>query len=717
MDPSNFFERTTQRRLPLSEELSHRLTTAFRRRGVRVLSGSGKEDVMILRGRWKDVPGEGVLHLWLGVGKLVCTERVVVASGSRGLVCEETEVDAAADERISRDAVEAYLEADLEFWGRHAVRELERAAPGDHRRPVFILPAEILGVPRPERFGYFGQYLVLGWLTPAFAGSRLFSPVPSRTGDSRDLSVHVFIVGKHVEVVLRMLEAQGMYAARVRMEKALFREMLPTDEQTLLGECGEHLGADRLAEAAQCYATVRRDFPRNAVAVAQADAGLQQIGNRSVARAEKAIGRGALDEARGHVAMLRRLSPGDSRVAELEGKIETAQRAIDEAEARRKAEEQAEAWRQAQIERAIESAEEAIGRGALDEARGHVVELGRLIPGDSRVAELEGKIETAQRAIDEAEARRKAEEQAAALRQEQMERAIESAAGALGRGALDEARGHVAELGRLSPGHPRVAELERNIRTAQRAIELLGREFSPGAMDRSGWTDLHYAAILNLPEVAGELLDAGADPEAKITDRDYIWPGQVRKFLDEFGITDSIIPTDMIMDDTPLHIAASVNALETAVELIDHGAEIHSRDWFGGTPLHEAASQGAYETAEALLDRGANVNLRDEHNGYTPLHKPMIGDYDKVAALLISRGADIHARNNYGSTALHQAAWFDAVGVAELLIAGGADVNAKTGSGGAHARGSTPLDIAMEEGNATMASLLRRHGGRCNRRC
>ena len=287
VDPSNFFEQTNERRLPLSEELSHRFTAEFRRQQVRVLSGSGEEDVMILRGRWRDVPGEGVLSLSLMVGKLVCTERVAVASGEAGdLECKETEVEAAASKRISRDAVEAYLEADLEFWGRHAMRELERAAPGSHRRPVFILPAEIVGVPRPERFGPFGQYLVFRWLTPAFAKSRLFSLVPRRTGDSRDLSVRVFIVGQHVEVVLTMLDSQ-MYAATVKMEKALFRHMLPSDAETLLAECDEHLGTDRLVEAAQCYATVRRDFPGNAAAVAQADAGLRRLAEleREAARA------------------------------------------------------------------------------------------------------------------------------------------------------------------------------------------------------------------------------------------------------------------------------------------------------------------------------------------------------------------------------------------------------------------------------------------------
>ena len=752
VDPSNFFERTTERRLPLSEELSHRLTTAFRRRGVRVLSGSGKEDVMILRGRWRDVPGEGALYLSLAVGKLVCTERDAFASGKAvNLVCEETEVDAAADERISRDAVEAYLEADLEFWGRHAMRELERAAPGHHRRPVYIQPAEIVGVPRPERFGHFGQYLVLGWLTPAFAGSRLFFLVPSRTGDSRDLSVHVFIIGNHVEVVLRMLEAQGMYAARVRMEKALFRDMLPSDAETLLAECGEHLGTDRLADAAQCYARVRSDFPGNAAAVAQVDAGLLRIVNRSVESAEGAIARGALDEARGHVARLGRLHPGHPRVSELVGMIVAAQRAVDEAEARRAAEEREAARRQAQVKQAIESAAGAIVRGALDEARRHVVELRRLRPGHPRVSELEGKIEAAQRAIDEAEARRAAEEREAARRQAQVKQAIESGEGALGRGRLGEARRHVAELRRLHPGHPRVAELDGGIRTVQRVTALLGREFSPDVKDSSGWTDLHYAAVMNLAAVAEALLDAGMDVDVRSKD-DVTFSDRLIGTLQGLGV-DFTGDKWRTRGRTPLWFAAMFDARETARVLVGRGADLEARDTeHGMTPLRTALLGNSRAVAELLVDEGADANARDGYGypmlldaanygrlwwlefllqhgaaieatnqgGVTALMSATYGGELDAVKLLVQRGADVHARDGQGFTALHHV-WRSGA-IAEELLASGADVNAEGGNG------DTPLDLALirasteEEDDRKrsmreMAELLRRHGGRCATQC
>ena len=54
-----------------------------------------------------------------------------------------------------------------------------------------------------------------------------------------------------------------------------------------------------------------------------------------------------------------------------------------------------------------------------------------------------------------------------------------------------------------------------NARTSDAAAEqelarLLGRPLSANAVDDTGWTDLHYAAALNLPRLATTLLAAGA---------------------------------------------------------------------------------------------------------------------------------------------------------------------------------------------------------------
>ena len=44
----------------------------------------------------------------------------------------------------------------------------------------------------------------------------------------------------------------------------------------------------------------------------------------------------------------------------------------------------------------------------------------------------------------------------------------------------------------------------------QELARLLGRPLSASAVDDTGWTDLHYAAALNLPRLATTLLATGA---------------------------------------------------------------------------------------------------------------------------------------------------------------------------------------------------------------
>ena len=83
----------------------------------------------------------------------------------------------------------------------------------------------------------------------------------------------------------------------------------------------------------------------------------------------------------------------------------------------------------------------------------------------------------------------------------------------------------------------------------------------------------------------------------------------------------------------------------------------------------------------------------------------------EAARWLIANGADVNAKNEIGGTPLHTAAHYNAAEVAKLLIANGAEVNAK------QKEGWTPLDIAIYEEHGGMQSLLRQHGGRCNKEC
>lgn len=136
-----------------------------------------------------------------------------------------------------------------------------------------------------------------------------------------------------------------------------------------------------------------------------------------------------------------------------------------------------------------------------------------------------------------------------------------------------------------------------------------------------GETPLHVAVIENQRECVRLLLGAGANIGALTA---YGW--------------------------SPLHVAARHGRLQIIGDLLDEWHEpVDTPDENGRTALHLAARFGYPETALLLLEAGAQATLADGA-GMTPLHFAAESGVDATVSLLIERGASVAARDNAGRT-------------------------------------------------------------------
>jgi uncharacterized protein len=133
------------------------------------------------------------------------------------------------------------------------------------------------------------------------------------------------------------------------------------------------------------------------------------------------------------------------------------------------------------------------------------------------------------------------------------------------------------------------------------------------ARSRDGWTPLHLAAFFGHAELAGALLDRGAQVDARSTNA---------------------------MKNTPLHAATAGGKLAVMALLLQRGADVNARQEGNWTALHAAAQSGNREMLEVLLAHGADVRSRASNN-QSPLDLALSGGHQEIAALLEQLGANL----------------------------------------------------------------------------
>src|SRR5579875_399220 len=224
------------------------------------------------------------------------------------------------------------------------------------------------------------------------------------------------------------------------------------------------------------------------------------------------------------------------------------------------------------------------------------------------------------------------------------------------------------------------------------AKALIEQHADVNAAEPDGTTALHWAAHWNDLELAGILLDRGANPVA----------------LNRYGIT-------------PLAEAAANGSGALVEKLLQAGADVNTQVTAAGeTVLMRAARVGNLEAVKVLLDHGADPNVKENFRGQTALMWASAEGHAEVMKALLAKGAEPNVRSydrdtklpnmeagtptapiyRGGLTALTFAARQGQMEAAGGLIGGGADINAKD------ADGNSPLVLAILNSHYDLAQML-----------
>jgi ankyrin repeat protein len=249
----------------------------------------------------------------------------------------------------------------------------------------------------------------------------------------------------------------------------------------------------------------------------------------------------------------------------------------------------------------------------------------------------------------------------------------------------------LAERFGASPrGEPVAAAIRaRDLAEVRRLLDA-----SPGLLhagDRGSSQPIHWAVVTRQLDVVDELLDRGANIDARradgarpiqLTNGDYSYRGW-RDVPEDVTTTPRQVLDHLVRRGAPVDIstAASMGDLARVRALLEADPSLANRpvDYVSyyassGTPLRNAAARGNLEMVRLLLDHGADPNLREE--GIAPdghaLYAAAAGGHYDVARLLLERGAHPNPAVESSADALSRARSNGDARMIELLCTYGA---------------------------------------------
>jgi len=260
--------------------------------------------------------------------------------------------------------------------------------------------------------------------------------------------------------------------------------------------------------------------------------------------------------------------------------------------------------------------------------------------------------------------------------------------------------------------------------------------------NKKGFSPLHYAAQYGHLSVIEYLVKNGAN--INLRNNRFMTPLQIaseNRFLtvDEYLINHGAYIDDMICGENYIHWASRNGYLSILISLLDHGAEIHSKNGDYKTPFQIASEKGHLDVVEYLINHGANIQdeIYDEsclhwasRNGYlsiilcllnqgvfidsindnqeTPLHLSSGSGHINIVEYLLDNGSDLNAKNKWNETPIHCSARNGHLSVVEYLFHCGADINTRNNIL------ETPLHSSSKNGHLSVVEYLVNHGADIN---